>query len=543
MNQLLGIFCYKLSLIISVFIGCISFHVGYGQTPEKTKPVKLPHLKTTGGITRLIVHNKPFIMLAGEVNNSACSSLKYMEPIWSRLKALNLNTVIGTVPWELVEPEENKFDFTLVDGLIRDARKHDLKLVLIWFGTWKNTWSTYVPAWVKKDTIRFPRLHTKPDIYSGALSAFGKESFRADAKAFAALMRHIKEIDSRDNTVIMMQVENETGVHTSRDRSPLAEHEFQKKVPDALMDYLKKRGDACIPELKNMMASTGNIKQGTWQEVFGYGADEVFMGWHIASYVEEVAKAGKQEYDLPMYVNAWLDPDFSTSLKPDYPSGGPVSKIFDVWRAAAPSIDFFAPDIYLDDFKKVCEQYTQADNPLFIPEAKRDVRAAANVFYALGQHQALGFSPFKIDVNQPDDPLGKSYGTLLGFLPFLSEHQNSNNSIGLLCSNTEKETVELGGYRIEIEYTQKREIEKKQPEAAGLILHTHAGEFYVVGFGIKVNFLPLPNDSAIQVEYLINEEGIFKDGQWIPGRKMNGDEYKIELRKSPEFRRVTLHKF
>jgi len=521
----------------------------------------LPRIEEYNGIKQLIVNGKPYIMLAGELHNSSSSSLEYMKPVWDKLQKMNLNTVIATVSWELVEPQEGKYDFSLVEDLINDARKNNLKLVFIWFGTWKNAVSTYVPEWVKTDLTRFPRMKFKPENNSDefsagggvftkaeqtvALSAWGDATMKADARAFAELMRFIKKIDSAQQTVLMIQVENETGVlGTSRDYLPAAQQTFAQQVPEELLNYLRQHESEKTNELKQMMQSTGNRTSGTWQEMFGYGADEVFMAWHIARYVNYVVKAGKQAYSLPMYANAWLDPNYYQSLKNDYPCGGPLSKMMTIWRAAAPDVDLLAPDIYADDFKWVCAQYTFAGNPLFIPETNPDIRASANVYYALGQYNAICYSPFAIEgFNDADSKaLGENYGLLSGFLPFWAKNSGKSKSVGFTSTPSGREMFELGDYRIEVNYHQQRDIGKGIPGSCGLILCTAPGEFYVTGRNISVNFLPLEGEKKF-VEILSHEEGKFVNGVWQAGRRMNGDELYIQIGDQPEFRLIRIHKY
>jgi beta-galactosidase GanA len=221
-------------------------------------------------------------MLSGELHNSSASNAAYMEPIWDKLAGMHLNTVIATVSWELFEPVEGKFDYSLVDGIINSAKEHQLKLVLIWFGTWKNSWSTYAPEWVKSDLKRFPRMQIK-------FVGFWQNTMKADISAFTALMKHIKEIDENEQTVIMMQVENETGVlNTSRDHSIIAETKFKSQVSEDLIKYLKLNKNSLIPQMKTILASTNKLN-GTWEEVFGQSADEVFQAWYTATYVGKVA--------------------------------------------------------------------------------------------------------------------------------------------------------------------------------------------------------------------------------------------------------------
>ncbi|PJF38504.1 MAG: glycoside hydrolase family 42, partial [Phototrophicales bacterium] len=110
-----------------------------------------------------------------------------------------------------------------VDEMIYEARRHGLRLILLWFGTWKNGMSSYAPAWVKRDFRRFPRVKIHDGQLVEILSTFSTETRDADARAFAELMRHLKTIDGDDHTVIMVQVQNEVGVlGDSRDRSPIA---------------------------------------------------------------------------------------------------------------------------------------------------------------------------------------------------------------------------------------------------------------------------------------------------------------------------------
>ena len=117
-----------------------------------------PHLERRGQATQLIVDGKPFLALGGEVHNSSSSSVEYMKPIWPRLGSMHLNTVVVPVAWETIEPQEGRFEFSVVDGLLEGARSNHLRLVVLWFGAWKNTFSSYVPAWVKTDEERFPRV-------------------------------------------------------------------------------------------------------------------------------------------------------------------------------------------------------------------------------------------------------------------------------------------------------------------------------------------------------------------------------------------------
>jgi hypothetical protein len=499
----------------------------------------IPALRKQGTTTQLVVDGQPFVILGGELHNSSASSLAYMEPIWPRLVALHLNTVLAVVSWELLEPEEGRFDFTLVDGLLAGARRHNLRLVLLWFGSWKNGVSSYVPGWVKRDLSRFPRVQPQAGDNVEVLTPLGETSCAADARALAALMRHLKEADGARHTVLMVQVENEAGLlGASRDHSPLAEAAFARVVPVELMDYFQSHRDTLIPEFRKYWEAAGFKAAGTWTEVFGAGADEAFMAWHMARYVGKVAAAGKAEYPLPMYANAWLIQH--EGEKPgQYPSGGPVSKVLDIWRAAAPALDFLAPDIYLPDFKAVCASYTRSGNPLFIPES---TAGPDRVFYAVGQHEALGFCPFAIDSLLPDHPLKDSYQLLTELLPLLIENQGAGRTVGLLQYKEDNQQVDLAGYHLEVSF--RKEGDRN---GYGLVLAGGPDEFLVAGAGVSIHFsarTPGPRHTGI----LSVDEGRFRDGRWIPGRRMNGDEdaggWRLQLPTgAPSIQRIKLYRY
>ena len=520
--------------------------------------VSLPQIRQNGEVKQLFVDDKPFIMLSGELHNSSASSIEYMRPIWDRLDALHLNTVIGTASWELVEPEEGKFDFSLVDSQINEARKRKMRLVLIWFGTWKNAGSSYVPYWVKADPKRFPTmvLKIRPDggisTYlaksmeqqgTGPLTPFGKETLAADAKAFRALMKHIKEVDPQ-HTVVMMQVENEVGsVGDSRDRSSLAEAAWAEAVPADLMDYLAKHKSSLLPEIQDIWGRNGFKQKGSWEEVFGKDewADEVFMAYFMGRYINQVAEAGKSELNIPMYVNAWLGPQPKAELPGQWPSGGPVAGVMDVYRAAAPSLDLFAPDIYIPDFKGTCALYNRSGNPLFIPEAQD---RAGNLFWALGNHAALGWSAFGVEDLSPDGQVAQAYKLLSEMLPQLAAWQAAGKVKAILVAEGEKpQPVSLGGYKIVlsggISLSAQDSKPDSGPEIAGgvslssralasdkrpfaIVVNTALDEFLFVGSNGDPSFAL--DSGAGKVVIASKDEGRYEHGMWVPGRRINGDE-------------------
>ncbi len=482
-----------------------------------------PHLEKRGDATQLVVDGHPFLILGAELHNSSSSSLDYMAPIWPKLKAIPLNTVLTPLSWELIEPQEGKFDFRLVDGLIKQAREQHLKIVFLWLATWKNGMSSYAPQWVKNDTRRFPRVMENGNEVE-ILSTLGHATLDADSKAFAAVMRHIKEVDSSDQIVLMMQVENEVGVlGDSRDRSNEANHAFQSAVPGQLTGYLGAHRDALYPELRDLWEDHGRKTTGTWEQIFGQSprADEIFMAWNYARYVQTVASAGKAEYDIPMYVNTWLAGDDATPG--GYPSGGPQPRVVDIWKAAGTAIDIYTPDIYQPNFTEWCRRYNRAGNPLFIPETRGAGVGAANAFYAFGERAAIGMSPFGIDSwNDKSNELGASYEVLQELTPLVLGHQAKGGMHGfVLDTNHTSATFVING--IEVEMSLDQIFGGRAENGFGLVMATGPNEFLGAGEGFRVSFKNRMNESD-RVGIGAIEELRFEGGKWIGERRLNGDE-------------------
>ncbi len=468
------------------------------------------------------------LVLAGELGNSSSSSLDYLRPIWPKLAALKLNTVLVPVYWELIEPSEGKFDFTLVDGLIQEARKQKLHLVPLWFASWKNSMSCYAPAWVKTDQRRFPRSQDRSGNGMEILSPFNKENLAADSRAFAAFMRHVKEVDATEHTVIMVQVENEIGmIPDSRDRSAIANELFSQPVPGELLSYLQQHKEQLVPELRAVWATDNFQTRGTWEEIFGKGpgTDEIFMAWHFSRYVNRVTEAGKAEYSLPMFLNAALiRPGYQPG---QYPSAGPLPHLLDVWRAGAPKIDFLSPDIYFQNFAEWAKRFHRSGNPLFIPEAMPGPFDSVNALYAIGQHDAIGFSPFSIDSldEETSKPLTETYDLLQQLSPLILEKQGKDMMAGLLPEGPEQrlpQQLKLGDYILNVTF-ERPTNQNATVLSGGLVISLGRDEYLFAGTGLTVTFeTDKPGDPLVGI--LSVDEGKYADGQWVPGRRLNGDQ-------------------
>ena len=508
-------------------------------------PQAIPHLEKRGKATQLIVDGKPFLALGGELYNNSATSLEYLQPIWPKLTAMHLNTVLAAVSWALLEPAEGKFDYTLVDGLIREARANHLRLVLLWFGSWKNTWSSYAPEWIKRDQERFPRVQLRNGAGTERLSPFSDANREADARAFGVLLRRIREVDPAQ-TVIMVQVENEVGViPEARDYSPAATQAYGEPVARELMDYLEKHKDALEPELREKWQAAGFKTSGDWREVFGSSAetDDWFMAWQYARYIGKVAAAGKAEYALPMYANAALiRPSYAPG---QYNSGGPLAHSMDLWKAGAPQLDFVAPDIYFE-FKKWSDAYDRPGNPLFIPEATGGAAGAANVFYAVGQHRALGFSPFAIDSESGSPELGRSYELLSQLAPLILENQAKDRVAGVVLEElTPSQRIRLGDYTLNISRSGGT---GSPPVPHGIFIESGPEEFYMAGNGLNITFTPeTPGPPMVGLATV--EEGRFVDGRWVRGRTLAGDDtgqgnnISLDAARGPGILRVTLYRY
>jgi hypothetical protein len=533
---------FKLQNLLSYTLLAVSPTLFCGAQASKSASTDgIPHLERRGQAPQLIADGKPFLILGGELHNSSSSSVAYMKSVWPRLTAMHMNTVLAPVAWETIEPEEGKFDFSVVDGLLEDARANNLKLVILWFGAWKNTFSSYTPAWVKTNLSRFPRVQTSDGRDTERLSPFSTVVRDADARVFARLMRHLREVDGEQHTVLMVQVENEVGViPQSRDHSEVANAAFAAEVPQTLMSYVEKHVASLNPEFRATWEEAGARTKGTWREVFGKSplTDDLFMAWQYATYIERVAAAGKAEYALPMYANAALiRPNYEPG---QYNSGGPLPHSMDVWRAGAPSLDFLSPDIYFNEFAHWAGEYTRRDNPLFIPEAQGGITGAANVLYAVGSEKAVGFSAFGVDDegNSPLDlvgitnpgehvdasALGSMYLTLSRLEATLLKGQGTGAlSAALLEGDAQRAArTSVGEYTANV-------MRVGGPGASSarvgvLFIQTSADEFLVVGSGdASVTFsAETPGPPIVGIESI--DEEFFENGAWTPRRRLNGDE-------------------
>jgi hypothetical protein len=504
----------------------------------------LPHIQRfPNGNVQLIVKGQPFLMLAGELHNSSLSSAKYMSEVWPAMKAQSINTLLGAVAWEDIEPREGQFNFSEFDRVLAGAREHDMHLVLLWFGTYKNSISTYTPAWVRRDVKRFPRVQVmeaggvKKTIEM--ISPLCGEACAADQRAFSALMSHLREVDSEHNTVLMVQVENETGLlGDSRDRSRRADAAYAEGVPNDLLQYLSSTDRH--PESVKRVAEIPSSGQHSWEDVFGsrVAGEEAFMSNLISSFVGKVAAAGKKEYPIPMYTNTWLNFDDPSELDlrgvpivvgggadPGvYPSGGPCPHLLDVWRYNTPSLDFLAPDLYFHNYETVCRNYTEQKNPLFIPEQRRDENGARRVWLSYATYGALGASPFGIDTGP--EVVGREYKLLAQTKDYLLKAATEDR-MGFFFDEDidgkgkEKWTKVFGDIEAIVE---RAFVFGKPGPGGGMLIHLGNAKFLAVGRGFHVRFKSVRKEATFAGILHAEEKEVDKNGNLQTLRIINGDE-------------------
>ena len=510
----------------------------------------LPEIRKYNGIDTLFVHNEPFIVLSGELHNSSASNLEFMEKnVWPNLKGINMNTVILPIYWELIEKEEGIFDFSILDGIINQARENNMHLVLLWFGLWKNSESMYVPGWMKKDTSTYFRAKKVNGEAINTISPLCQAAIEKDANALAHIMAHIKEIDEKENTVIIIQVENEIGLMgTDRDYSIVGESEFAKNVPAEIEKEFSVHG--------------------SWTECFGYEAGEYFMAYHFSKAVEYITKAAQKEYNLPCYANAWLK-QYPWRLG-SYPCGGPVASMHKMWKLMAPSLFCLAPDIYVSYVPQIMEEYTQNGNALFIPEVRKDAVTASYALYAFGKYNAIGYSPFAIEeygmkpeeIDKPPmavmvalniDPtafdiegskeyLARVYKLMEEIKPLYFKYRGTPNLKSFMKTSEIDygSFLEFENYDFQIGYAPKQ---PRKPLAAGMIYQVSENSFYIIGMMCNINVLPKLGENK-KVDILKFEEGEFENGEWKSCRVLNGDEkMAMHLNDKPSCYYIELYKY
>jgi hypothetical protein len=486
-----------------------------------------PTLVAKDGRWALLVDGQPYLMLGGQIHNSSAWASE-LPAVWKSLSELHANTVEAPVYWEQIEAKQGQFNWDNVDAVVKGAREHNLHVVLLWFGTWKNGNMHYAPQWVKTDPKRFPRVERADGEPIDVLSANSRSNLDADKTAFVALMRHLKTLDAAEHTILLVQVENESGIiGSARDFSAESNKEFAGPIPADMLAAAKKQ-------------------PGTWSEVFRGDADELFQLYYQARYLNEIAAAGKAEFDIPVYMNVWLS--YPPAELPErrvripgvqYPSGGAVQPWVGLWRALAPAIDAIAPDIYGDDpgfVRDVLAAYHRPDNPLLVPEIAKPDSFAKYDFQALGEG-AIGMAPFGVDPHGwnilGDVPAAGHARNFALLAPMVREIAKLNFEGKLKTSIEEsgqgQQELDFGPWQATVRYGFPQQDGRRPPgtnDAHGVALVAQCGpdEFLVTGVDASVSFHMPGRLPGMRMQILSAEEGSYSDGVWKAKRLWNGDE-------------------
>lgn len=535
--------------------------LGAACVTANAAPFPIPHLVQKDGRHALMVDGAPFVILGAQAHNSSNYPLA-LKQVWPAIKDANANTLEIPVAWEQIEAVEGKFDFSYVDTLLAQARQNKVRLVLLWFGTWKNTGAQYTPEWVKFNNQRFPRMLDKDGKVSYCLSPLGEETLKADKKAFVALMSHIKKVDQAQQTVIMVQVQNEVGTYgVARDFGPKGQAAFEQPVPPAVL--ARKKSPVAL-------AATGN-----WTQVYGPYADEYFHAYAIASYIEEIAKAGRAVYNLPMFVNnALRDPiEPMAPWKGNFASGGPTFDVIDIYKAAAPHIDFAAPDVYdpaSAKFKATIDHFQRADNALMVPEISNHADYVRYAYLVLGRG-ALGFAPFGIDYadysNFPlgskatdktmVEPFGKVYAAFHPMQRQWAKWAFEGRTRGVAEGDDRAaQTVALNNWNVTVSFREWRFGQKEwginakelppnteKPNGGVAVAQIGENEFIIVGQHARVKLGGAGTNDGKPSMFARVEEGTFDaSGKWIMERNWNGDQtdYGLNLPATPVVLKVKM---
>jgi hypothetical protein len=548
---------FTATVVLGVFSTLVFIRTSFNMPPLlesiSQQAPQPPYLQKTKASNQLIVNGEPFLLLGAELHNSTLSNACFFASLLPKLKAMNVNTILGAVSWAMIEPVEGEFDFVELDRCIVAAREQGFHLVLLWFGSYKNATSSYPPAWVQRDDKRFPRMQLRQAggvlKTVNVLQPFCDAAKNADARAFAALMRHVKEFDSAYSTVIMVQVENEVGLMgDSRDGSSTATLLYQSPVPDGLLAHLSADYDRLHPTFKEKFPSVrGKTGPLSWAEVFGPGplAEDLFMADAFSRYVQFVAAAGRAEYDIPLYMNvalcsedpSWQDfgyipADIPSGDRPgEYPSGGPVGHNLDVYRYNAPDIQFYGPDIYLQNYEVASECFRHESLPLFVPEQRRDEYGARRMWPAYGTQLAIGCSPFGVDSLLPHEksPFTLHYKLLHDVRKYILDAQATrpDDIFGFYFDeqehSQEKPWVKsFGDYEATVERVFS--FGKKGQAAAGMLIRQPDGKYIAVGFGYHVIFRSTNPNSVFTGVLCVEEMEAQEDGTLRRARVFNGDE-------------------
>ena len=547
-----------------------------GQLCAQATESPIPRIVQKDGRFALFVDNAPFLILSVEDQDLGLESSWPPHPKdWADMEYLHANTVEVPIYWDQIEDQPGQFDFSSIDRLLAAAREHKVRLILLWFATWKNGSQHYMPEWMLSDPARYFHAVNREGEEVDSPSPFATASLEADKRAFSAVMQHLKEVDSQ-RTVIMVQVENETGNWKSvRDFSSAAQKYFEAPVPPEILKAMHAQIPAASPN---------------WKQAFGPDADEYFNAWATAKYVGEVAAAGKAVYPLPMDVNDALRNPFSPGPPGEpgalaaYESGGPTDNVIPIWKEAAPAIDILGPDDYQGDpaaLVKVLQLYSRDDNPLFLPESGCFECDPANGDYSRYFFTALnlGAVGFSLSDTVPDPVLARNF-VLVAPMQREIARLNFEGKVKAVAEpphftggdeGDPRQILQFGTWDAVVKFGSSAfgfgpttSSWNPTPEGRALVAQLGENQFLVAGYFCTVDFYPAGTEEQQKTEHIVDgseqipsalidgkwqhrqfmrvEQGVYENGTFKLLRSQNGDatDYGLRFGEEPTVLRVTL---
>ena len=509
----------------------------------------------------LKVNGKDFFSIGGQVNNSSNYNKEDIIRSFEIAKKLGLNTIAVPFYWDQIEIEEDKYNTSSIDLVLKLCRENNLKLCLIWFGTYKNGASTHAPKYIKENPEKYWPIYTTNGHLSATLSPLCNETCLRDRKAFEQLLLKAKQLD-KDHNIIAIQVENEAGsLGAARDYSQRGNEAFAKPVNKDLIEMIKELKDDC-PILR-YFNQNGRKENASWGETFGFYAPDIFMAYHLSKYINEVASKAKELFDVPTYINVWTFDNGDLIPGLSYPSGGATKNAIEIYKHFAKNIDFIAPDVYassLDVFEAQALPYAREDNNFFIPESFPSDHQYPIILKMIKEHHLSGIHCFGIDTllneNNELNETAQKYKRVVDILnsskTLLEKGLQNDNFIAVYQMYNEPFKVyEMGDYLIKIMFFnandryiahvdakhRKESLFEKKP--LGFIFQGEDKQtFYITGQGFCVRFtkkesveqvtdsllLDLAHNKNAFHQFIDVCEGTYNEKGFVCLRKRNGDE-------------------
>lgn len=522
------------------------------------------------------VNGKPFLSIGGQSHNStALADTDGIRFACHSVRQLGGNTVAIPVSWVRFEPKEDEYDYDSVKMMIDVVRQQELRLIVLWFGAWKNGTMEYAPSWIKRDTSRFPRVVCHDGTVTTVLSQHASVNFDREKASFCKLIQFLSDYDSERSTVIAVQVENEAGIYggTRRDFSEYGSRDFEAAVPQELIFRADIDGDSTLGK---SWRKHGSLREGSWRALFGRFGAEACSAWFLAKYIDGLAAAAKEIFDIFLYTNVWIgggDQATWDLAGLEYPSGGAVPSALAIWYTACRALDAISPDIYVQEqgnFLSLQKTYANPESgwPLFIPESHFLPTNALMMFHAFSKLGAIGYHIFgsesAVDAEgeliESATAMRRSISMLrvAGYL--ILKHRDDGRMHGLYqLVGQSSMNVSLAEYKcwvsfdpeasratgwIALDYrhrcsSQVEQVTRSLDEEGGrgLLFEVSDREFYLIGHKLRIFLQPYEAEDghipvtwlnpALQshaMELISVEEGYFDDGVYKALRQRSGDE-------------------